>query len=310
MAESELNLYKKEQRRNNRSKVRQAVFITEYVFCKYFSIYQEAAQLFNEINRVYPKKPDLRRTTEFKNWKRELQGLPKIPERQRRNPTSYPIYQAISFNQPPNETHVVQYVPEGVNDNAPLTQIVQSVPKKVMQLRIPLMNPLKTRKTSPEEGTVVNSDEVLDEGGIEPSSPEEGTAVNSDEVLDEGGIEPSSPEEGTAVNSDEVLDEGGIEPSSPEEGTAVNSDEVLDEGGIEPSLFDDIPPETMEKLITELRTDPYIAAIMDDFEAFDIDNSNGELDAEHPEIDEQLELGMEVEIDDRLEKELEDTLFW
>ena len=179
-----------------------------------------------------------------------------------------------------------------------------------MQLRIPLMNPLKTRKTSPEEGTVVYSDEVLDEGGVEPSSPEEGTAVYSDEVLDEGGIEPSSPEEGTAVNSDEVLDEGGIEPSSPEEGTAVYSDEVLDEGGIEPSLFDDIPPETMEKLITELRTDPYIAAIMDDFEAFGIDNSNGELDAEHPEIDEQLELGMEVEIDDRLEKELEDTLFW
>ena len=288
MAESELNLYKKEQRRNNRSKVRQAVFISEYVFCKYFNIYQEAAQLFNEINRIYPKKPDLRRTTEFKNWKRELQGLPKIPERQRRNPTSYPIYQAISFNQPPNETHVVQYVPEGVNDNAALTQIVQSVPKKVMQLRIPLMNPLKTRKTSPEEGT----------------------AVYSDEVLDEGGIEPSSPEEGTVVNSDEVLDEGGIEPSSPEEGTVVNSDEVLDEGGIEPSLFDDIPPETMEKLITELRTDPYIAAIMDDFEAFGIDNSNGEPDAEHPEIDEQLELGMEVEIDDRLEKELEDTLFW
>ena len=266
MAESELSLYKKEQRRNNRSKVRQAVFVSEYVFCKYFNIYQEVAQLFNEINLLYPHKPDLRRTPEFRNWKRELQGLPKIPERQRREPTSYPIYHAISFNQALNETQVVQYVPEGVNDNAAQTQIVQSVPKKVMQLRIPLMNPPETRKTSPEEGTVVNSDEVLDEGGIEPSSPEEGTVVNSDEVLDEGGIEPS--------------------------------------------LFDDIPPETMEKLITELRANPDIAAIMDDFEAFDIDNSNGELDAEHPEIDEQLELGMEVEIDDRLEKELEDMLFW
>ena len=288
MAESELNLYKKEQRRDNRSRVRQAVFISEYVFCKYFSIYQEAGQLFNEINIIYPRKPDLRRSTEFRNWKRELQGLPKIPERQTRNPASYPIYHAISFNQPPNETQVVQYVPEGVNDNAALPQIVQSVPKKVMQLIIPLMNPPKTGKTSPQEGT----------------------AVNSDEVLDEGGIEPLLPEEGTAVNSDEVLDEGGIEPLLPEEGTAVNNDEVLDEGGIEPLLFDDIPPETMEKLITELRADPYIAAIMDDFKAVDIDNSNGELDAEHPEIDQQLELGMEVEIDDRLEKELEDMLFW
>ena len=266
MAESELNLYKKEQRRNNRSKVRQAVFISEYVFWKYFNVYEEAAQLFNEINRVYPRKPDLRTAVEFKNWKRELQGLPKIPERQKRKPTSYPIYQAISCNQVLNETQTVQYVPEGVNDNAALTQIVQTVPKKVMQLKIPLMNLPEIRKTSPEEGTVVNSDVVLDEGGIEPSSPEEGTVVNIDEVVDEGGIEPS--------------------------------------------LLDDIPPETMEKLITELRADPNIAAIMDDFEALDIDNSNGELDAEHPEIHEQLELGMEVEIDDRLEKELEDMLFW
>ena len=290
MAESELKLYKNDQRRNNRAKVRQSLFISDYVFCKYFNVYREAAHLFNEINLKYPKKPDLRRSTEYKNWKREQQGLPKIPERKKRKPYSQPIYQNIIFNQLPNETQAVQYVFEGAKDNAALSQIVQTVPKKVMQLVIPLIDPPKIRKTSPEEGT----------------------AVNSDKVLDEGGIEPSLPEEGTAVNSDEVLDEGGIEPSLPEEGTAVNSDEVLDEGDIEPTLIHDIPPEMMEKLIMDLRADPYIADIMDDIEAFGIDNSNGELDAEHPEIHEQLELGMEVEIDieDRLEKELDDMLFY
>ena len=248
MAESELNLYKKEQRRDNTSRKRQATFISEYVFIKYFNIYQEAAQLFNQINVIHPKKPDLRTSIEFKNWKRELMGLPKIRTRQKRNPANSPSYQNISFGQPPNETHDVQYVPEGVNDNTAQAQILQSVPKKTMQLRIPLMSPPKT--------------------------------VNNDEVVDE------------------VL----------EEGTTVNNDGVL---GIEPSLCEDISPEMMGELLAELRADPNIATLMDEIETsfgdFNIDHS---IDAEHPEIDQQLELGMEVEIDDRLERELEDTLLW
>ena len=248
MAESKLNLYKKEQRRDNTSRKRQATFISEYVFIKYFTIYQEAAQLFNQINVIHPKKPDLRTSIEFKNWKRELMGQPKIPTRQKRDPDNHPSYQNISFGQPPNETHDVQYVPEGVNDNAAQAQILQSVPKKTMQLRIPLMSPPKT--------------------------------VNNDEVVDE------------------VL----------EEGTTVNNDGVL---GIEPSLCEDISPEMMGELLAELRADPNIATLMDEIETsfgdFNIDHS---IDAEHPEIDQELELGMEVEIDNRLERELEDTLLW
>ena len=288
MAESNLNLYKKLQRRENRSKARQAIFISEYVFTKYFDIYHEAAQLFNQINVIHPKKPDLRRSIEFKNWKRELRGQPKIPESKRRDPDSYPCYQSISFGQPPKEAHDVQYVPEGVNDNTALAQIVRSLPKKTMQLRIPLISP---PKTSPQEGATVNNDEVLEEGATVNNDEVlgEGATVNNDEVLGEGAT----------VNNDEVLGEGAT----------VNNDEVLD---IEPSLCEDISPEMMEGLLAELRADPNIAALMDDIEAsfgdFNIDHS---IDAEHPEIDQQgLELGMEVEIDDRLEKELEDTLLW
>ena len=255
MAESELNLYRKQQRRDNTSKKRQATFISEYVFIKYFNIYQEAAELFNQINVIHPKKPDLRRSIEFKNWKRELMGLPKIRPSQKRDPANHPSYQNISFGQPHNETHDVQYVPEGVNDNAALAQIVQSLPKKTMQLRIPLISPPQAPKTSPQEETTVNNDQVLDE----------------------------------------VLDEGDIECLMPEEGITVNNDEVL---GVEPSLFEDISPDMMGELLAELQADPNIATIMDDFET-----SFGDFN-----IDQQLELGMEVEIDDRLERELEDTL--
>ena len=74
MAAGDINLYKKEKRRENRSKVRQALFINDYIFYKHFEQYQEAAQLYNQINHLYPKKPDLRRTIEFKSWISTITG--------------------------------------------------------------------------------------------------------------------------------------------------------------------------------------------------------------------------------------------
>ena len=243
MAASEVTLRKKEQRRSNRSKVRQSLFIAEYVFYKHFTIYQEAAQLFNEINTIHPHKPDLRKSIEFRNWKRGLQGLPVMLPKVKTTPTAYPVYQPISCDQ--------------------LSSVIQAVPKKVMQLNIPLMKLPETKKTSPQEGT--------------------------------------------ADNTEEVLDEGDIEPSLPQEGTADNTEEVLDQGNIQPSLFDDISPEVFEELIMELREDPHLASIMDEFEELDINNNDTA--TEHPEFHQQLDLGMELEIDNTVEKELEDEIF-
>ena len=41
---------------------------------KYFHIYREAAEYYNQLNAIYPTKRDLRRCTEFKNWKRVMSG--------------------------------------------------------------------------------------------------------------------------------------------------------------------------------------------------------------------------------------------
>ena len=235
MAESASNLYKKQLRRNNTSKKRQSIFISEYIFVKYFDIYQEAAQLFNQINVKHPRKPDLRTSIEFKNWKREMRGLPKIPERKRRDPASHIIYQNISTEQSHNDTHDVH------EDN--IARIVETLPKKSMQLKIQLLSPPQNPKSSAQEEITANNDQVLNQ------VPEEG-----------------------------------------------NKDEVL---SVQPSFFEDISTEMMGELLTELRADPNLAAIMDDFET-----SVGGSD-----IDYELDIGMEVEIDDRLETELEDTLF-
>ena len=236
MAESKKYAYKNQQRRDARAKVRQALFVSEYLLHKDFELYQQATDLFREINEKYPTKPDLRKSIEFKNWQREQQGLPKIRPRQKRKPRSYPpIYDTSN-----DSTRCVQCVPEA----ADLTQIINNVPKKVMVLKIPLLTPQP--KTSPQEVCV---------------------------------------------------------------------DEVVNEGDIEPLLFDNISPQTMENLMAELRADPDIANIMDDLEKDLGFISDEELNIDHPEITTVMteldeELGMELEIDDRLEKELEDMLFW
>ena len=253
MANRQLALLKKEQRRNNTAKKRQATFIAEYVFNKYFDIYEEAAAAFNQINAIHPKKPDLRKSIQFKNWKRELRGLPRILPSKKRDPADHAIYPSIVID----KTHDVQCALEGDN----IAQIIETVPKKTMQLRIHLLSPAQTQKTSPQEETTTNNDEVVDQ------------------VLDEGDIQRLMPEQETTVNKDQVINQ------VPEEG---NNDEVL---SVEPSLLEDISPEIMGELFAELQADPNLASIMNDFES---------------SFSDDLDIGMEVEIDDRLERELEE----
>ena len=64
MAVSQSNFYKNQRRNQAKILTREAIFINEYVQTKYKDIYREAANLYNEINKKYPQKPDLRKTTE------------------------------------------------------------------------------------------------------------------------------------------------------------------------------------------------------------------------------------------------------
>ena len=167
MAESNQNLYKKLQRREITAKERQATFICEYVFVKHFDIYQEAAREFNLINKIHPRKPDLTKSIEFKNWKRQLKGLSEIREYKKRDPCTQVIYPSITIDKQPE--------PEG---------------QKVMQLLIPLID-----LQSVQGGESINQVEVVDEGDTECLTVEKETTVNNNQVLEESdevsGIQPS-----------------------------------------------------------------------------------------------------------------------
>ena len=62
--------YQRHIRETQRSERRQAVFIAEYVQMKYFAIFCEAARCYNQLNTLYPTRPDLRKSREYRTWKK------------------------------------------------------------------------------------------------------------------------------------------------------------------------------------------------------------------------------------------------
>ena len=70
------NTYVKAWRLSKKLKHRQSVFVQEYVEEKYQSIHVEAVNFYNMLNGVYPKKNDLRKTKEFRRWKKNKPANP------------------------------------------------------------------------------------------------------------------------------------------------------------------------------------------------------------------------------------------
>ena len=137
MSRLELNEYKKERRNRTRIKTRESLFITEYMETKYHHIYMEAAPMYNSLNEKYPRKPDLRRTAEFRTWKNVAK--PKSFDLVPRKKYGRPVYESISLKE-------IQ----------PLT----------MQLEIPLSSSHSpTRQSSVKE---YQTDEILQEGDQPP----------------------------------------------------------------------------------------------------------------------------------------------
>ena len=66
------NVYVKNWRQSQRTQRRVSSFIEEYVREKFSNIYSEALNFYTALDTLYPKKNDLRRTTEFRSWKQAI----------------------------------------------------------------------------------------------------------------------------------------------------------------------------------------------------------------------------------------------
>ena len=68
----ERNLYVKSWRESQRTQRRTNSFINEYVREKFNNVYSEALKFYTALDTLYPKKLDLRKTTEFRCWKKAI----------------------------------------------------------------------------------------------------------------------------------------------------------------------------------------------------------------------------------------------
>ena len=236
MGECTTNVYKNNKRRESRSRIRQALFVNEYLETKYFQIYEEAALLYNSINKKYPCKPDLRRTNEFRSWKNALalkQDIPITPiPRQKRHPYVHKPHMNILL--PVNIDHMASLPDESNQNSTPTTEdqspSAEIISSKIMQLKIPL---LASSKGKPRQTPVETPDKV--------------SGIVFDQVIHESTDIP--------------------QPSLPNETEIVFDQTIQESTGIpQPSLLDEIAPEVIEKIIAELRQEPELMDIMTDVE--------------------------------------------
>ena len=263
MAESHKPEVKAQKRFERRSTIRQSLFTSEYLKCKYPHIFREAATMYNQINTRYPKKPDLRKCLEFKQWKNSVaieQGQETVATRKRK---PY-IYSRASYS--------------NIILNPDSRTAPEKCQQKTMQLNIELM-PLPRGN---------NHHETVVEESSPPSAPEEHPG------------RPSTPEE---------------HPGRPEQPLQEPLPEPL-EDNIDPFRpIDEIPPQIIDKILSELRLDPQLSAIMDDVQT-EIQEQVVDIPvvhAEYPIQEQNLEVDipeLEVDIPELNLITDQDDIFW
>ena len=189
---------KNELRRQYRAETREAVLIKEYVKTKYPAVYEEAAMFYNFLNNLYPIKNDLRRTEQFKALK---MGFTYVPKKDVRRYTKQ-VFEAIPMTNPSNFTEQTETAqpqgdaeqpiyPEGDAEQPiypegdaeqPIypegdTQQTKTLHEKIMQLRIPLLEPSVTTRT-----VQVVTEEILQEKQV-VSNEENPLQVASNDIF-------------------------------------------------------------------------------------------------------------------------------
>ena len=284
MANTQINLYKKAIRHANNAKKRQALFISEYIQVKYNHLYQEAAELYNAINVIHPKKPDLRKSAEFKNWKLVETGRPKIRPHVPRDPALKYTYDCISINEEENQT------------------IVDSVPKKTLLLRIPLMDTQHIQQITHDqvntevidEGESIDQQTVAERESIDQQTVAEGESTHQQTVAERESIDQQTVAEGESIDQQTVAEGESTHQQTVTHQESIDQQTVA-EGesidNIQPSFLDSLNDQTVNEIMQQLREDEDLCGIMDDMDML----YQSEL----------LDIGMEIEVQDRLEEELE-----
>ena len=251
MATRQIIQRRKEQRRQNRTKIRQALLVNDYIYPKYFNVYQEAAQFYNEVNHKYPTKYDLRRTDEFKAWKMAVTG------------------QAVRIRTKlPKPSHLNIQMPNCINPESSFTVIYDEG-----QVSNPEQN---EQPASPESEQNEQPASPESEQNEQPASPESEQNEQPASPESEQNEQPASPEseqneQSASPEPEQMKGEKIMQlriplmepPTVTTQTLQVVTEEILQESTtLYPSLHEELAPEVIERIISELRQDPDLQTVM------------------------------------------------
>ena len=306
MAECEKAEKLKQKRRDRRSKARQDQFVADYIYYKYYEIYCEAAQFYNELNQKHPTKYDLRKSVEYRRWKIHITGQVQKP----REKLPKPFHQNI---QTPIHIHPQSVLTVIYNEDLPTNPEHSEPPSPESNTESPAHSEPPSPESNPE--SPAHSEPPSPESNPESPAhseqpPTPGKFLSAIEQKTGKHMQlriplmesPAVITETIQTVTEEVLQEGtNLEPSLYEEIITETlqtvTEEVLQEDmNLEPSLCEEIDPEVLEKIINELRAEPELQNI--------VTNIERELEFEQEAMD------MDISDDDRLENELSELEIW
>ena len=257
MSNTEKIAKRRETRIKRRCKEREDLFTSDYIRYKYPAIHDEAVRVYELLNKHYPNKVDVRKTPEHKAWK--INGTANLHP-------AFNIRQTVVI--PPNAQLTVIFPEQPPNPEPPATP--ESPNPEPTRPEPPSPEPTRPEPPSPEPTRP------------EPPSPKPPT--------------PPKPK-GKIPYTDNMqliiplLKSPVKHPGLITETLEIVTEEIL-QGDEQPTSLEQIDPQIMEQLITELRADPDLGTIFAD-------------------IEQQVELeGLDIDIDTRLEDELENWEIW
>ena len=288
MSKEERLQKRRERWRKNRNAEKEDQLMIDYVRHKYAAIYEEAVRVCKHIVKKYPEKNDLRKTQEHKIWLSND------------STTIHPIFNSISPSTsalPESQTLTMiarPLLPTTIANPQTTTTILPNPEPSSPEPQIP--EPPTPELSIPEQ---LNPEPSSPEPQIpEPPTPE----LSIPEQLNPEPPSPKTPippkSKGKTSYTDNMqLIIPLLKSPVKQSGVITETLEIITEEiiqGDEHQVVEQLDPQTMEQLVSELRADPDLKDIFAD-------------------IEQQLELeGLDIDIDmdTRLEDELENWEFF
>ena len=247
-------------RRQYRQEAREALFIKEYIQNKYPDAYEEAGAFYNYVNSIYPTKCDLRKTEEFKALRMGFTFIAKNKDKVLKKPLQ--VYQPITDLSQQNFTIHCYKMSETATETSQIPEEIQQPATETLQIPEEIQQPATETLQIPEEiqqpatETPQIPEEIQQPATETPQTVTQNKQTKKTMQLKIPLLPPTLITQPQKIVTQEIVEENIL---------TVACNQSIPED-VQPIFNDEIPQETYETILRELRQDPDLAKIMDDIE--------------------------------------------